>query len=56
MADATLPKITFLTDTPLSHWNSAVNYVDFHIENAHNAVANTKYFTKHMEFEIIEIV
>jgi uncharacterized beta-barrel protein YwiB (DUF1934 family) len=51
MADATLPKITFLTDTPLPYWNSAVSYVDFHIENAHNVVANTKYFTKHMVFE-----
>ena len=53
MADTTVqPKISFLTDRPRSTWNTAVQYVDFCIENPHKIMANgEKFTTNQMEFD-----
>lgn len=52
MADATTaPRFNFLSEKPKHTWNSAVQYIDFCVENPHRMVVDERYTTGYMEFE-----
>lgn len=44
-------KFKLLSDKPKHTWNSAVQYIDFCIENPHEMAVERRYTTESVEFE-----
>ena len=50
-SDATRPRLTFVSDKPTHTWHSAVQYIDFCVENPHKMVVDQRYTTGYVDFE-----
>ena len=46
-----VPKIIFHSEKPQATWNSAVQFIDFCIENPHKIVDDVRYSSRHVDFE-----